>query len=80
MARATVLMPVQVVTAIMSLAMTPLALVVVLVVLDHAEGSELPPPSLAFPVQINSIHPIDSANVLLLGVIACRLNFLNWVI
>ncbi len=43
MARATALMPVQVVTAIMSLAMTPLALVVVIVVLDYAEGSEFTP-------------------------------------
>lgn len=43
MARATALMPVQVVTAIMSLAMTPQALVVVIVVLDYAEGSEFTP-------------------------------------
>ena len=43
MGRASALMPVQVVTAIMSLAMTPLALVVVLVALDYAEGSEFTP-------------------------------------
>ena len=43
MARSTVLMLVQVVTPIMNLVMTPLALVVVLVVLDQVNGRDLPP-------------------------------------
>ena len=70
-------MPVQVVTAIMSLAMMRLALVVVLVVLDYAEGSEFTP--LFFPVYINPIHLTDAAYVELMGLFASRFNLPSWV-
>ena len=50
MARSTVLMLVQVVTPIMNLVMTPLALVVVLVVLDQVNGRHSLSNDLLLPV------------------------------
>ena len=69
-------MLVQVVTPIMNLVMTPLALVVVLVVLDQADGRD--PPSLFLTVQTNPVLPIDCANLELLVDFVFRFNLLSW--
>ena len=60
MARAFVLMPVQAVTPIMSLAMTPLEHVVALVDLDHDKGRDILP--LVISASANPTHCMNPAH------------------